>query len=81
MLAMRGVEEALEDREKRAAELHGEGSLKLTDELPINSQLVARIRNDWYRNRTNKYIVERRMLNSLRARKGEYSPEKTRQRH
>ncbi len=76
MLAMKGVTQALEERAERAAELHGDGSVKLTDELPINSQLVSRIRNDWYRNRTNKYIIERRMLNSLRARKGEYSPGK-----
>ena len=79
MLAMKGVSEVIADREKkqadRAAELHGDGAVKLTDELPTTSSFVSKIRNDWHRNRSNKTIIERRLLQSLRARKGEYSPQ------
>lgn len=79
-MGMVGANEVIANREKaqadRAAELHGDGSLKLTDELESNSQLVSRIRKDWNRNRNDKTIVEKRLLDALRARKGEYSPGK-----
>lgn len=46
-----------------------------TEEMPATSILAGRIQKSWQQAKSNKTIVEVDMLNCLRDRKGEYSPE------
>ncbi len=45
------------------------------DDPQTESALAAHVRQAWARNKLAKLKIERRMLNCLRARRGEYSPE------
>jgi len=56
-------------REEEARKKESEG------EEQVQSSLSAYIRRVWERNRNSKDNVSKRLLNCLRARKGEYSPE------
>ena len=47
----------------------------LTEESPSLSMLAGRIDRSWQQSRSNKTLVEVSMLDCLRDRKGEYSPE------
>jgi len=79
MIGMKPASQVQDERQKRleerTSEFALEGEVQLHDEMTM-SPFAAMIRKDWHRNRDNKTRVERDLLDSLRARKGEYAPEK-----
>lgn len=87
MLGIRSPEQVIRAREQRSNEVDQLGekikaltpdqtaAIDLSDNPGFTSRLASTIATDWQRNRDDKTRVEISMLECLRERKGEYSPE------
>lgn len=75
MLGIRTPQQTTEHHARLAEARTQTSVVDLTEDAVFVSQLAGRIRKSWERAKSNKTQVEHNMLECLRERKGEYSPE------